>query len=124
MPKLIDKDENELLNLQMSADEHWTGKYWIDGKKIYEKIITWAGLRVGVSTIDHSISNLNEFIDYVVTCSNGEDFYRFPVVYYSGGNTGTFYVTYFILNVNNIRFANNYSWANYKFKATIRYTKK
>ena len=24
MPKLIDKDGNELLNLQMSADEHWT----------------------------------------------------------------------------------------------------
>lgn len=33
MPKLIDKDENELLNLQMSTDEHWTGKYWIDGKR-------------------------------------------------------------------------------------------
>ena len=40
MPKFIDKDENELLNLQISTDEHWTGKYWIDGKKIYEKIIT------------------------------------------------------------------------------------
>ena len=61
MPKLIDKNGNELLNLQMSTDEHWTGKYWIDGKKIYEKIITWTGLRVGVSTIDHSISNLGEF---------------------------------------------------------------
>jgi hypothetical protein len=124
MPKFIDKDGNELLNLQMSTDEHWTGKYWIDGKKIYEKIITWTGLSVGVSTINHSINNLNEFIDYEVTCSNGEDFYRFPVTYYSGGNTGTFYCTYFILNVNNIRFANNYSWANYKFKAIIRYTKK
>ena len=123
MPKLIDKNGNELLNLQMSTDEHWTGKYWSDGKKIYEKIITWTGLSVGVSTINHSINNLNEFIDYEVTCFNGEDFYRFPVVYYSGGNTGTFYVTYFILNVNNIRFANNYSWANYKFKAIIRYTK-
>ena len=70
MPKLIDKDENELLNLQMSTDEHWTGKYWIDGKKIYKKIITWTGLRVGVSTINHSISNLNEFIDYEVTFTN------------------------------------------------------
>ena len=116
MPKLIDKDGNELLNLQMSTDEHWTGKYWIDGKKIYEKIITWTGLSVGVSTINHSISNLNEFIDYEVTCSN--------VTYYSGGNSGTFYCTYFIMNVDNMRFANNYSWANYKFKATIRYTKK
>ena len=124
MVTFIDKDGNELLNLQMSTDEHWTGKYWIDGKKIYEKIITWTGLSVGVSTINHSISNLNEFIDYEVTCSNGEDFYRFPVTYYSGGNSGTFYCTYFIMNVDNIRFANNYSWANYKFKATIRYTKK
>lgn len=50
--------------------------------------------------------------------------YRFPVTYYSGGNTGTFYCTYFILNVNNIRFANNYSWANYKFKANYSLHKK
>lgn len=54
MPKLIDKNGNELLNLQMSTDEHWTGKYWIDGRKIYKKIITWTGLSVGVSTINHS----------------------------------------------------------------------
>ena len=47
MVTFIDKDGNELLNLQMSTDEHWTGKYWIDGKKIYEKIVTWTGLNVG-----------------------------------------------------------------------------
>ena len=102
MPKLVDKNGNELLNLQMSTDEHWTGKYWIDGKKIYEKIITWTGLNVGVSTINHSISNLGEFIDYEVTCTNGEDFYRFPVVYYANGNNGTFYATYFVLNVEDM----------------------
>ena len=109
-----------------SIEEQWTGEYWLDGKKIYSKVIQSTGVlsSAGVVNIKHDIVNLNEFIDYEVTCSNGEDFYRFPVVYYSGGNTGTFYCTYFILNVNNIRFANNYSWANYKFKAIIRYTKK
>ena len=66
MPKFIDKDGNELLNLQMSTDEHWTGKYWIDGKKIYEKIITWTGLRVGVSTIDDKINKMINDMIFII----------------------------------------------------------
>jgi len=26
-------------NYRYSTDEQWTGKYWIDGKKIYQKVI-------------------------------------------------------------------------------------
>ena len=37
MPKLIDKDENELLNLQMSTDEHWTGNIGLMVKKSIKK---------------------------------------------------------------------------------------
>ena len=58
MPKLIDKDGNELLNLQMSTDEHWTGKYWIDGKKIYCKVILVNGFDSNDVYVAHNISNL------------------------------------------------------------------
>ena len=64
MPKFIDKDENKLLDLQMSADEHWTGKYWIDGKKIYEKIIM-QNLCFSVFTYKHT----NEFNNNKLFCS-------------------------------------------------------
>lgn len=58
MPKLIDKDGNELLNLQMSTDEHWTGKYWIDGKKIYCKVILVSGFDSKDKYVQHNISDL------------------------------------------------------------------
>lgn len=58
MPKLIDKDGNELLNLQMSTDEHWTGKYWIDGKKIYCKVILVSGFDSMDKYVQHNISDL------------------------------------------------------------------
>ena len=58
MPKLIDKNGNELLNLQMSTDEHWTGKYWIDGKKIYCKVILVSGFDSNDVYVAHNISNL------------------------------------------------------------------
>lgn len=58
MPKFIDKDGNELLNLQMSTDEHWTGKYWIDGKKIYCKVILVSGFDSKDKYVAHNISDL------------------------------------------------------------------
>ena len=58
MPKLIDKDGNELLNLQMSTDEHWTGKYWIEGKKIYCKVILVSGFDSKDKYVPHNISDL------------------------------------------------------------------
>lgn len=58
MPKLIDKNGNELLNLQMSTDEHWTGKYWIDGKKIYCKVMLVSGFDSMDKYVQHNISDL------------------------------------------------------------------
>lgn len=58
MPKLIDKNGNELLNLQMSTDEHWTGKYWIDGKKIYCKVMLVSGFDSEDKYVPHNISDL------------------------------------------------------------------
>jgi len=42
----------------MSTDEHWTGKYWIDGKKIYCKVILVNGFDSNDVYVAHNISNL------------------------------------------------------------------
>lgn len=43
-----------------STEETFTGKYWIDGKKIYRKVITDVNIN---SATEHNISNFNEIID-------------------------------------------------------------
>lgn len=37
MPQFIDSNKNNLLNLKYSKEEQFTGMYWLDGKKIYQK---------------------------------------------------------------------------------------
>ena len=44
-----------------STEETFTGKYWIDGKKIYRKTIT--GI-TSTGTKSHNISNFGEIIDF------------------------------------------------------------
>jgi hypothetical protein len=43
-----------------STTEHWTGEYWIDGKKIYEKTIT-ATIASGSNNIAHGVPNIGTF---------------------------------------------------------------
>lgn len=39
MPNFVDKNGNIILNLNHSTEESFTGKYWIDGKKIFRKTL-------------------------------------------------------------------------------------
>ena len=43
-----------------STEEQWTGEYWLDGKKIYSKVIQSTGVlsSAGVVNIKHDIVNL------------------------------------------------------------------
>lgn len=47
-----------------STTEHWTGKYWIDGKKIYRKVYTFTS---PLSNIDATSLN----IDFVIKIEGG-----------------------------------------------------
>ena len=51
-----------------STEEQFTGEYWIDGKKIYTKVIKATGVlsKAETSNIKHDIINLSEFVDYDV----------------------------------------------------------
>lgn len=68
--KMQDNIEEEFLKLEnYSTEETFTGKYWIDGKKIYRKVVKYTAPNTigatGTTTninIPHSISNFNELI--------------------------------------------------------------
>lgn len=110
---------------QYSTSEQFTGDYWLDGKKIYQKTIQWTSLAVGKSTIALNTPNILNIVDYSVIAKSGVSklFYKFPSVYYDSGTSGTFYDTYFSLGENVITAFNSTSWNGYTFYATIRYTK-
>lgn len=110
---------------QYSTSEQFTGNYWLDGKKIYQKTIQWTSLAVGKSTIALNTPNILNIVDYSVIAKSSVSsfFYKFPSVYYASGSAGTFYDTYFSMGVDNITAFNSTSWSGYTFYATIRYTK-
>ena len=44
-----------------STDEQWTGEYWIDGKKIYCKVVSVSGFTKD-NYVAHNISNLHRIL--------------------------------------------------------------
>lgn len=108
-----------------STSEQFTGSYWLDGKKIYQKTIQWTNLTVGKSTIALNTPNILNVVDYSIIAKSGNSrlFYKFPSVYYESGSAGIFYDTYFSMTVDNITAFSSTSWDGYTFYATIRYTK-
>ena len=109
-----------------STEEQWTGEYWLDGKKIYSKVMQSTGVlsSAGVVNIKHDIINLSEFVDYDVFVQGDDGLYRLPVVYYSNVTSGTFYDMFARVNGNSIQIINNSSsWSGYSVTAILYYTK-
>ena len=109
-----------------STEEQFTGEYWIDGKKIYTKVIKETGVlsKAETSNIKHDIINLSEFVDYDVFVQGDDGLYRLPVVYYSSVTSGTFYDMFARVNGNSIQIINNSSdWSGYSVTAILYYTK-
>lgn len=94
-----------------STTEHFTGKYWIDGKPIYEKTFTnsW-GSSGGTQRTDFDITNLS--IDSITkgegimdgNSSLGRGFY--PMTFIRAGSSGT---------------ANGFSWGIDQTKSTLSF---
>lgn len=106
-------------------EETKTGDTWIDGKPIYVKMIEWTGLSSGTGSKPCNISNVDTYVDLKVHAKqpSTKSLYKFPVAYYQQGTSGTFYATDFELSGDDILYQNNTSWAGYKFKAFVYYTK-
>ena len=50
--------------ISYSFEEQWTGKYWVDGKKIYQKSLTASSPAVNAGTvIAHGVANIDSPVD-------------------------------------------------------------
>lgn len=58
MSQFVNANGNTLLNLNFSLEEQETGLYWIDGKKIYCKVILVTGFDSEDKYVAHNISDL------------------------------------------------------------------
>lgn len=75
MPKLLNKENEIILDLEYSTEPIFTGKYWIDGKKIYS-ITFKSNSRVvpgGQGNFNVAFLNIDTLVDYVrgAVCSDG-----------------------------------------------------
>ena len=52
---------NKDVYFKYSTDEQWTGEYWIDGKKIYCKVVSVSGFTKD-KYVAHNISNLHRIL--------------------------------------------------------------
>ena len=52
-----------------STEEKWTGGYWLDGKKVYRRVIGYSGSISGASTV--TLADLLPSANYVDTAING-----------------------------------------------------
>ena len=58
MSQFVNANGNILLNLKFSLEEQETGMQWIDGKKIYCKVILVSGFDSKDKYVAHNISDL------------------------------------------------------------------
>ena len=58
MSQFVNANGNTLLNLKVSLEEQETGMQWIDGKKIYCKVILVSGFESEDKYVAHNISDL------------------------------------------------------------------
>lgn len=52
---------------QYSTSEQFTGDYWIDGKKIYQKVLVISKSSISSSTVvlSHNIANIDHIINFI-----------------------------------------------------------
>lgn len=58
-------------DISYSTDEQFTGKYWIDGRPVYQKTINFGALpNATTKSVAHGISNLDYVIDIYGVAQN------------------------------------------------------
>lgn len=99
--------------------ESWTGKYWIDGKKIYRKTINFGSLpNRSDKYVNHNISNLNNiWVEEDASFCKTNDNSYYPVSL--GSSNGN----YWVANYTSIRVSTSYDRRDWTAIITLNYTK-
>lgn len=102
-----------------STEEQWTGEYWIDGKKIYRKVL--AGNENGATSANISIEGVDTMIEMSGLISDSADTNPgLPINAY--GNSNLYAFTFFSRGSNRITMSVN-GWKIYKYNLLVKYTK-
>ena len=65
--------------LKYSTTEQFTGKYWIDGKKIYSAVVDCGALpNTSTKNVLHNIANISQIVKYSGVTSNGSEWLHMP----------------------------------------------
>lgn len=87
---------NYALEEHYSTEETFTGKYWIDGKPIYRKILNFTlGTQNQYERVEHGISNIYWIISQTVNYNYGGNIYYAPNGHITETNVNGTYFSYF-----------------------------
>ena len=102
-----------------STEEQWTGEYWIDGKKIYRKVLTGNGN--GSTSLNFSVESVDTMIEISGLISDSADTNPgLPINAY--GNSVLYAFTFLALVQIGITMSVN-GWKIYKYNLLVKYTK-
>lgn len=102
-----------------STTEQWTGEYWVDGKKIYRRVLTGNGN--GSTQVNVSVENIDTMIEISGLISDSADTNPgLPINAY--GNSDLYAFTFFSRGSNRITMSVN-GWKIYKYNLLVKYTK-
>ena len=103
----------------LSTTEVWTGKTWIDGKKIYRKVIDCGNLpSTATTTTAHGLTGISTWMTPKGVASNGTNNLPIP---YSSSTLAANILLY--TNGTNVVITTGQAWVTYQTYAILEYTK-
>lgn len=117
MAQFIDSNKNSLLNLKFSEGEQFTGQYWLDGKKIYQKGYT--GILPNSQTKLDKIEGIENLLLCMGTAGPIYSWYVSPNQHFSDGYRWTVNKFGNSILINSSEFSKGAS-----YQLVILYTKK
>ena len=116
--------------INYSLEEQWTGRYWVDGKKIYQKTINVPGtLGATLKSIEHNIPNIERIVrqetsSYGLSQASGEVMFHLSPTVSSYVKTGEPAGTYIGFTKTHIKYLAGASGAHYSshINTALQYT--
>lgn len=123
LAELAEAEQSGGGGVDYSTDEQDTGLKWIDGKKIYQKTLTFkTASDNNITSYTHSIANIDKVIDYSGIIDRGDgNFFSINTARWEGSGVdliGTIVTTSVVYT-----YINYATYRNKDIYMTIRYTK-
>ena len=113
----------EAIGEHYSTEETFTGKYWTDGKKIYNKVMYLGSLPNSEEKIyNWAIENIKEVVDFKIFAISNNQMLNLPYI-----NNNINYIEYWItveyLNTSQVKLIVGTDRSNFNLRVDLYYTK-